>query len=184
MNGIYTGYFQKSKVFLYPLLGIRKGARFVPENTYVCWGDTYTEKDYKLICLYSVDDITRFEEFEDQVLRSNKHYDCDYELDNKLFAYVFDLSDFESDYNLFLKGLYSRLSNNTKNKIIKFFGGIGEIAECVNGFLNPKGYHEGYAKHLGVSVKVVAQTFEVCTPPDLIKECNSENIPAGMMFLK
>ena len=29
MNGVYTGYFQKSKVFLYPLLGIRKGARFV-----------------------------------------------------------------------------------------------------------------------------------------------------------
>lgn len=183
MNGVYTGYFQKSKVFLYPLLGIRKGARFVPENTYVCWGETYTEKDYKLICVYSVDDVERFAEFEDQVLQSNPYYELDYELDNNLFAYVFNLEKYKSDYELFITGSYSRLSNKTKNTILKFFGSIGEIAKCVNAFLNPTGFHENYAKYLGVSIESVRHAHEVCTPPDLIKECNPENIPVNMTFL-
>ena len=35
MKQIYRNYFQKSKVFLYPLLEIPKGTRFVPASTYV-----------------------------------------------------------------------------------------------------------------------------------------------------
>ena len=31
---LFKTYFQKSKVFLYPLLGIAKGARYIPEETY------------------------------------------------------------------------------------------------------------------------------------------------------
>ena len=34
---VFKTYFQKSKVFLYPLLGIAKGARYIPEETYMSW---------------------------------------------------------------------------------------------------------------------------------------------------
>jgi len=53
MKKIYKSYFQKSKVFLYPLLGIRKGVRFVPIETYISWKN-YPEIN-SLICVYHID---------------------------------------------------------------------------------------------------------------------------------
>ena len=54
MKKIYSDYFQKSKVFLYPLLEIKKGIRFVPIQTYVSWNDIYTKDMNKLLCLYQI----------------------------------------------------------------------------------------------------------------------------------
>ena len=62
MKQIYKDYFQKSKVFLYPLLEIKKGIRFVPIQTYISWNDIYTKDMNKLLCLYQIDkedDITK-----------------------------------------------------------------------------------------------------------------------------
>ena len=55
MKKIYKSYFQKSKVFLYPLLGIKKGVRFVPVQTYISWNDIYPKDKHKLLCLYTID---------------------------------------------------------------------------------------------------------------------------------
>ena len=52
MTGAYMQYFQKSKIFLYPLLDIRKGEEFVPVETYIYWDGLYDESDYKYICIY------------------------------------------------------------------------------------------------------------------------------------
>ena len=43
--GVYTEYFQKSKVFLYPLLEYRKGLTHVPKQTYCAWEDVYSIED-------------------------------------------------------------------------------------------------------------------------------------------
>ena len=52
MDAVYTDYFQKSKVFLYPLLKLKKGLDFVPVETYVSWDGVYETSDYKFICVY------------------------------------------------------------------------------------------------------------------------------------
>ncbi len=54
MKKIYSNYFQKSKVFLYPLLGIKKGIRFVPLQTYISWGKKFPESKNKFFCLYEI----------------------------------------------------------------------------------------------------------------------------------
>ena len=96
MKGLYKEYFQKSKVFLYPLLGVKKGVRFVPVQTYVSWGDSYTEYRNKLICLYTLDkdNIDEFEIFSDVFLESSDHFAAKDRIDMYNFIYVFDLKEF------------------------------------------------------------------------------------------
>ena len=48
MDAVYTEYFQKSKVFLYPLLNLKKGLDFVPIETYISWDGVYETSDYKV----------------------------------------------------------------------------------------------------------------------------------------
>ena len=61
MKKIYTDYFQKSKVFLYPLLGIKKGIRFVPIETYIKWDHPHLPENI-LVCSYAVNRDTTNEE--------------------------------------------------------------------------------------------------------------------------
>ena len=51
MDKVYSDYFQKSKVFLYPLLDFKKGLEFVPHQTYIMWDNHYYIQDRKLLCL-------------------------------------------------------------------------------------------------------------------------------------
>ena len=51
MKKVYAEYFQKSKVFLYPLLEIKKGVRYVPIETYIAWEGVCELKDEKFIKL-------------------------------------------------------------------------------------------------------------------------------------
>ena len=79
MKEIYTDYFQKSKVFLYPLLKLKKGIAYVPIQTYVCSEHEYTVKDHKLLCEYHTKTTEKFVTFYNRHLKShklfNKHID-------------------------------------------------------------------------------------------------------------
>ena len=68
IKSIYTKYFQKSKMFLYPLLGIKRGSRIVPSETYLAWNPTYKPEDMKLVCLYHPDKKNDFKSYEEKVL--------------------------------------------------------------------------------------------------------------------
>ena len=52
LNSVYKKYFQKSKVFIYPLLRIKRGSSVIPTETYLSWNDAYTTEDMKLVCVY------------------------------------------------------------------------------------------------------------------------------------
>jgi len=52
INQRYAPYFQKSKLFLYPLLGIERGLP-APEEVYFSWEGKYAPEDQKLILVYS-----------------------------------------------------------------------------------------------------------------------------------
>ena len=71
-NKIYSDYFQKSKVFLYPLLNIKKGVRFVPSMTYLTWEDQFDLSKYKLITLYKINPSCQdYKTFHKEILKAN-----------------------------------------------------------------------------------------------------------------
>ena len=105
LNALYKKYFQKSKIFLYPLLDIQRGS-IVPIETYISWNSSYNSEDMKLICVYNIKDVKNFESFEKHVLLKHTRL-CDYvRIDTDHTVFTFDFSDLEHDWNMFIDGKY------------------------------------------------------------------------------
>ena len=170
MRGVYTEYFQKSKVFLYPLLRLKKGIDFVPSETYCFWDEIYDHLDYKFICVYKTKCNEAFIKFQLDHLpllqNQMEHYDLG---DEQLI--IFDMKDYRHDYDKFIEGRYSAFSINSKIAILDFFGGQGRISSYVKSFLTPEEeIHKLYAKYFDVDLELIQEVYEVCSPPDEIKE--------------
>ena len=173
--GVYLEYFQKSKVFLYPLLKIKKGITRVPIQTYVAWDNVYCTNDLKFLCEYKTKQTPKFNSFAKSHLLNHSLLEEVIELNENTQLFIFDFSKFKSDYNKFLKGKYSQYSLDSKISIIDFFGTQDKIGSYVEGFLTPEGVHDEYAESLGVDIKSIEDIYEVCTPPDLEKETLIDN---------
>ena len=104
VKSIYTKYFQKSKVFLYPLLGLKRGNKIIPSETYLAWTDIIKTEDMKLVCLYHPNKSNEYEKYEKNILlKHNRLYDIQLiDQHNKIF--IFDFSDLKDDWNYFLNG--------------------------------------------------------------------------------
>lgn len=169
MNSIYSKYFQKSRSFLYPILGIKKGAFGSPIGTYIALDGVYTADECKLICSYKADKSKEFKEFEEQMLITNplfyRYIDAD---DYKL--YVFDLKIYESDWFNFILGKYSKLSNVFKRAIKSYYGEKSAEYKYMDTYLFPDKYFKDYAKILAVDVDDLKVIGELCDPCDLDKE--------------
>ena len=70
IDKIYGKYFQKSRSFLYPALGIKRG-KILPSDTYISIKGLIGAEDMKLICLFKDVESESFKQFEDQMLISN-----------------------------------------------------------------------------------------------------------------
>lgn len=185
MGGTYTKYFQKSKVFLYPLLGIEKGAKYVPAETYICWHDVYQPYDYKFICIYEEERDPNFITFETNVLRQNKLFEnCFTNNSDGRHVFVFNYYDYKYDFDMFLDGRYSAFSTKTKNRIMAYFRNIGKISENIKSFLFPSEYHDVYAKAFEVKEELIKEVHEVCSKPNMEKETLIEKIPPELELLK
>lgn len=167
---IYKDYFQKSKIFLYPLLEIKKGVKYVPIDTYLAWEGEYSFKDSKLMCLYKQKSTKSFIKFEELELLSHKYLDDYRELDKDLHLYVFDLISYKRDIQNILKGSYSKMRKKTKEQILDFFGDVGPISEYIESYIYPEYYHEDYAAELAVALEDIQRVNELCSKPDLDKE--------------
>jgi len=183
MNIVYTEYFQKSKLFLYPLLGLKKGLEYVPADTYICWDNLYTTEDYKLICVYNNKKTVDFKNFELKYLKNHSLLDLYHSLEDKQI-YIFDMRPYKYDHMMFVSGKYSKLSIGAKNKITQYFDNNGKVSEYIESFLNPSDYHDLYAESLKVNLKIIKEVYEVCSIPDLIKETLYEKIPEEIQLLK
>ena len=170
MKKVYADYFQKSKVFLYPLLNIKKGIRHVPAETFVAWNNVYDLNDCKFLCLYAVKETEQYRKFERSYLLNHKLFEEYHKLDDDLHLYVFDYSEFKHDLEMFKLGRYSKFSIKTKEKISNFFGDVGTISEYIQSYIHPEGYHDFYAETLGVSLNTIGEVYELCSKPDLSKE--------------
>jgi hypothetical protein len=182
MKQVYAEYFQKSKVFLYPLLKIKKGVRYVPIETYISWDEVYGNDQNKFICMYSAKDDENYKRFEKVYLTSHKLFEEYYKPDEDTHLYIYDYSKFKHDLDMFKEGKYSKFTVKTKQKISDFFGDVGTIADYIQSYIHPESFHELYAEHLGVTLETIEQVYELCSKPDLDKENLKINVAELDLF--
>jgi|688.fasta_scaffold11077_6 hypothetical protein len=169
LNSVYKKYFQKSKVFLYPILGIKRGVSVVPIETYISWKGYYNSEDMKLICVYDVRTDDEYKHFEKNVLLNHNRLNDYVKVDNQLVL-TFDLSDLGDDWFHFINGKYSKISMNLKQKILNFFDKYSGNYAYMHSYLIPEKYFSNYAELLGVEPEMLIQVGELCTKPDMEKE--------------
>ena len=183
MKKIYSDYFQKSKVFLYPLLDIKKGVRFVPSQTYLSWNDNYVLDKNKFICLYKIEPgLEDFIIFSDEVLKKNTFYESYYKIDEETHLYVFDFWPFKKEVKKFVNGQYSKFAGSIKNRITRFFGNIGTISEYVESYLYPENFYEDYSKILKIPIEDLKDVGELCDKPKLEKDNFKKELISVKLF--
>ena len=175
MSLIYTDYFQKSKVFLYPLLGIGRKATYVPRQTYICWDGFYSKKDCKLILEYKTKPSKSFIKFASRFLDDHVMFEDSIQISDNSYIYIFDYKTYKSDYKKIVEGNYSNISLNAKELILDFFGDEDKAGEYINTFLSPDDSFEAYAKYFDVEEEVLFEIGELCSKPDIEKETLIDN---------
>ena len=178
-------YVQKSKLFLYPLLGIKRGGTYTPVKTYLRWDGKYTTVDRKLMVAYRLEDSDAFMAFDREVLRANPRFEEFYKITNDLGIYVFGFKkmlDFEV-YGQVAKGGYSEMNSEFKRMVVNFFSDNKRNKEQMKSYLYPSKYYEDYAELLTVKSPrpqdqydredmedTLRRNGELCSVPDFDKE--------------
>ena len=170
LNDIYRKYFQKSKIFLYPILDIPRGAKVLPTETYLSWGGKYTSEDAKLVCLYEVKDNPEYAMFEAQNLIRHTRLNDYIKIDEKTSILIFDFYDLKADWNNIVNGKYSQLQDHLKQKILRYFGNNSANQKYIKSYLYPEFYFKQYSEILDVPVDLLRSVGELCSKPDLEKE--------------
>jgi hypothetical protein len=178
IDKLYNKYFQKSKSFLYPTLGIKRNSYASPLNTYLSLEGRIGAHECRLICLFKKDDSDRYKEFEENMIVGCPLYLEKIETEDAII-YVFNLEIYESDYFNVILGKYSKLSNVLKKAIREYFGDKSKEYSYIETFLYPDKYYAVYAKLLDMDVSIIESTKELCNPADLEQETlkiNKENL--------
>lgn len=170
IDSLYTNYFQKSKVLLYPLLGIKRGCTAVPEQTYLTWGSTISTEDMKLVAVYPVRKDAEYLHFEKNVLLKHPRITDYIPVNEEQCIFTFDFSDIESDWNKFIKGQYSKMDEKLRCKIRDHFDKNTSTSIYIDSYMFPEKYFSLYADLLGVKEELLREVGELCSPPDLEKE--------------
>lgn len=166
---LYTKYFQKSRSFLFPAVGIKKTANFSPSGTYISLDGLIRPEDVKLICAYREDSSEGYKMFEEQMLLSNPLFSQVLQIrDYKL--YVFDFQTYTDDWFNFIMGKYSKLSVVLKRAIKTYYGESSDEYRYIESYLYPEKYFEVYAKLLDVDISTLKKIGELCDSCDLEKE--------------
>ena len=167
---VNKSYFQKSKVFIYPLLGIKKGESVSLIETYIGWKDKIHHDDCKLVCLYHLRTDKEFLEFEKKKLLSNIYFQEFFEVDGNKGVYIFDMRKFKDNWSDFLDGKYSKLNTRIKNAAINFQPKNTSNFAYINSFMYPEKYFGIDEELLKVDIKLLKNVGELCDKPDLEKE--------------
>jgi hypothetical protein len=170
IDALYKKYFQKSKIFIYPLLDIKRGTSVVPSETYLAWNDKVNSEDMKLVCIYQTRTDFEYVQFEKKVLLKHNRLHDYIKVNNDKLVVIFNFSDINDDWMYFLNGEYSKINISTKRKILDFFDKKSGNYAYVESYLFPEKHFETYAKILGVDVNMLISVGELCDKPDLYKE--------------
>lgn len=169
VHALYKKYFQKSKIFIYPLLGIKRGTKTVPTETYLSWNSMCSPEDMKLICLYNPSNSNYLEFEKDILLKHNRLSDYIKISATECIA-TFDFSDLSEDWMHFVNGKYSQINLNVKRKILDFFDKTTGNYVYVNSYLFPEKFFDRYAEILDVPIDMLRSVGELCDKPDFDKE--------------
>jgi hypothetical protein len=170
LDNVYDKYYQKSRLFLYPLLKIRQGSSIVPVQTYMKWEDMYELGDCKLVCVYHNRKDPEYRSFEEKYLLSNTLFYDYFLLPDNMVAYVFDLSEYSYDYRMIALGKYSELTSQFKFKIINFFSSSPYQSAYVDSYLYPEKHYYTYADLLNCDVELLVNVGQLCSAPDMDQE--------------
>lgn len=177
IKNIYPKYFQKSKVFLYPILGHKKGSGVTPIQTFMSWDGVFTVDDNKLACLFHLRNDEEFIRFEERFLYGHPLFDEYIEVEENKAVYIFDLSSCGQDFQHVKNGQYSKLSKKTKEKIADYEGKNTGNYAFVDTYLYPEKYFEQYAGFLCPKKEdipemklLLEEVGELCSLPDLEQE--------------
>jgi hypothetical protein len=173
---LYQKYVQKSKVFLFPILKIKKGSKFYPVHTYLSWEGYYSVNDRKLICLFEIIDTEEFRVFEKLKLLDSQYFH-DFKFgENNIGIYIFDFSKHKEDWERVLNGKYSKLTESLKKTIISHFNNNPANLGYIESFLWPNRYMKIYAQILASEkdyeemYNLLQEVGELCSIPDLEQE--------------
>lgn len=169
INEIYKKYFQKSKIFMYPLLGIVRG-NVIPDEVYFSISDKYKPQDRKLVLVYDPKMDLKYETFKEDSLVKHELLLERFEDHNGNEIFVFDMSAFASDWDLFLAGKYSQMSLDVRSQILNFFEKKSANYAYLQSFLFPEKWFNRYAEILDVSETLLKEVGELCDKPNVEKE--------------
>lgn len=117
LRSLYDKYFQKSKAFLLPYVLPEKEKVTQPEHVYVAWEGRYTVKKKRLIVVYKAGDKSAAYKKADAMLTASPLFELkETSPDNKQVIYIFNFTKKAKDWNYFLDGKYSMLSDSLKKQ--------------------------------------------------------------------
>ena len=169
IDKLYGKYFQKSRSFLYPALGIKRTSNKLPSGTYISLNGRIGPEEMKLICSFSNDESEGFLAFEKEMLLGNPLFVEKITIKD-LNLYVFDLEIYKTDWFNFVLGKYSKLSPHLKRAIKTYYGDKSAEYKYIETYLYPDRYYDVYAKLLDIDVETLKESGELCNPCDLDKE--------------
>ncbi|MEI6887471.1 MAG: hypothetical protein WCK31_04530 [bacterium] len=170
LESMYKTYFQKSQILLFPALEIKRGGSVTPIQTFVAWKGNYEIGEAKLCTLYHLRDDQEFRVFEQQWLMGNKIYHDFKQVDTNKGVYVFDFSTQQEDWNNFVDGKYSLMSESHKKKVLAWLGYNNANYAHVESFLYPEKYFKIYAELANVDEYDLRKVGQLCNKPDFDKE--------------
>jgi hypothetical protein len=169
IDKVYGKYFQKSRSFLYPALGIKRTSNKLPSGTYISLEGKIGAEEMKLICSFLHDESEEFKTFEEQMLIGNPLFIEKLRV-KEYNLYIFDLEIYQADWFNFILGKYSKLSAHLKRAIKTYYGEKSAEYKYIETYLYPEKYFETYAKLLNINVDILIKGGELCNPSDLEKE--------------
>lgn len=175
IESFYEEYIQKSRIFIYPALGLKRGSSVTPIQIYTAWKNMYGFSDCKLCCLYHLRKDEEFRLYLKNVLFNHPYYHDHHMVVDEKMVVVFDLKEIKDDWDKFLVGKYSKLSPKLKKKIRAFYG-VSNLG-VIDSFLYPERYFNMFAGILTTTkvdepemVKLLKEVGELCSIPDFEKE--------------
>jgi hypothetical protein len=159
-----TSYNQKSYLFLYPVLNLKRNSLIKPKQTYVHSSEVDIS-DHTLIIEYDLS-VETMRQFAKNWLYTNPLF-----LKQKGdFLFYFNLSPYRDDWSRFIKGEYSRFSKPFKTTVLEHYKSDRELHELVNSYLFPENHYLEYSDYYGVPVKTLREVGQLIDPPNLDRE--------------
>lgn len=175
---LYNRYFQKSKIFLYPLLGLKQGYNPVNLETYFNVWDPQLEGKNILVVHYRLNEKNElckdknmtFEKYFLNVIEGNRLFIKAEVKDKDNVQCFFELTGLDDDIRLFKEGRYSQMSIATKSIIEGFYPNGHANRPYVESFVFPERYRSSYANLLDVKESLLIEVGELCDKPNFLKE--------------